>query len=92
MRSRRRRTAVARLALVSVPSLFFVPAFAIGSPAQATPSPTCMGKTATIVSGASRIKGTAGSDVIVITGRGTHAVWAGAGRDLVCGSSGYDTI
>ena len=55
-------------------------------------TPTCDGKKATIVSGASSIRGTNHRDVIVVTGSGAHTVNARGGNDIICGSAGVDTI
>ena len=49
----------------------------------------CHGHKATIV-GHGHVKGTKHADVIVLTGPST--VDAGAGNDIVCGSSGHDVI
>ncbi len=84
---------VRRVAVLSVPALFFVPTLMLVSPsALAASSLTCEGKKATIVSSAVTIKGTPKADVILVTGSGTHTVLGGAGNDLVCGSSGVDKI
>lgn len=75
------------LTAAAVSGLLLVPA----TGAQAATA-TCDGRTATIVSSARTIKGTSGADVIVVRGKRTHTVYAGAGNDVVCGSRGRDVI
>jgi M6 family metalloprotease-like protein len=62
--------------------------------AQPTGAPTCNGKLATVVGAQSgrRVDGTAGDDVIVITGGGEFIIYASAGNDTICGGPAYDTI
>lgn len=45
---------------------------------------TCAGKALTITSSSRLIAGTAGDDVILVTGRGGSTVQAGAGNDMIC--------
>jgi hypothetical protein len=62
--------------------------------AQPTPTPSayCSGFKASIVSGLATVNGTAGSDIIVVTGTAAHTVNAGDGNDIICGSAAIDTI
>lgn len=53
---------------------------------------TCNGLRATIVSSATQIQGTNGSDVIFVQGNNGSNVSALAGNDVICGSSGNDTL
>ena len=57
------------------------------------PTPSCGGRTATIVGtdGANSIVGTAGADVIVALG-GSDVIRGRGGNDTVCGGSGNDRI
>lgn len=63
-------------------------ALATGSPAASR----CFGKKATIVSGAAKIVGGKGHDVIVVNGGGKHLVKGEGGNDKICGGNGDDTI
>ncbi len=63
-------------------------------PANAASVPSCYGYAATMVvteQSPETVEGTEFRDVIVVTG-GSHEIWAGAGRDLVCGSGQRDVI
>ena len=53
---------------------------------------TCDGEVATIVSSAATIEGTSGDDVILATGTAGQTIRAGAGDDIICGTSGPDRI
>src|SRR5438128_10402984 len=66
MRSTLRRV----LLLVSATSLLL--GYFSAMPAANAAAPKCFGKSATIVSSKSLIKGTKGADVIVATGKGKH--------------------
>lgn len=63
-----------------------------GVASAATPTRTCDGREATIVSSAATIEGTVGDDVIVASGTTGQTIRAGAGDDIICGSSGPDRI
>ena len=84
-RTTRKIAATAVMLIVGV-SLFPTAASAV------TPSRTCNGRAATIVSAATTIDGTAGSDVIVATGTAGQTIRSGAGDDIICGSGGPDRI
>jgi Ca2+-binding RTX toxin-like protein len=53
---------------------------------------SCLGKKATIVSGAAKIVGGKAPDVIVVLGGGKHTVKGMGGNDKICGGPGEDTI
>jgi Ca2+-binding RTX toxin-like protein len=60
--------------------------------ASAPAAPSCLGRKATIVSGAARIVGGKAPDVIVVQGAGKHTVLGMGGNDRICGSEGEDRI
>lgn len=71
---------------------FWVTAFVV-LPVHSWASPTCLGRSATLVqrSGNARVHGTAHADVIV-TGSGDDVIVGGGGNDLICSGSGRDRI
>ena len=64
----------------------------IDSPSANAVLPTCNGLKATIVSSASQIQGTNGSDVILVQGSSGSNVLGLAGNDVICGSGAADTL
>ncbi len=65
----------------------------VPSSASATsPTSSCDGRTATIVSAAATVVGTAGNDVIVATGTVGQVIRSAGGNDIICGSAGPDRI
>ena len=86
MKLSRLLVAGAGLALVPVAAGIAAPASASGFHAAGA---SCHGVRATIVAHGN-VRGTSHRDVIVLTGPST--VTAGAGNDLICGSSGRDVI
>lgn len=77
----------ASVALGAVMSALAGTGTAVAEPAAAL---TCQGRPATVDGHIGDVTGTAGNDVIVLTGPGRVA--AGAGDDYVCGSAGRDVI
>ena len=86
--SRLRKEAIALIAIVV--STLTLSNFSLLS-ANAAPV-TCNGLNATIVSSASQIQGTNGSDVIVVQGNIGSSVSGLAGNDVICGSAGPDIL
>ena len=65
----------------------------VPSSASATsPTSSCDGRTATIVSAAATVVGTPGNDVILATGKAGQTIRSGSGNDIICGSAGSDRI
>ncbi len=85
---RKRWMSMAALAIAGLTLVVFVP----NAASAATPTATCDGRTATIVSAAPTVVGTAGDDVIFATGTTGQLIRAGGGNDVICGSAGPDRI
>jgi len=85
---RKRWMSTAALATAGLTLVVFVP----NAASAATATATCDGRTATIVSAAPTVVGTAGDDVIVATGTTGQLIRAGGGNDIICGSAGPDRI
>ena len=60
--------------------------------ASAPAAPSCLGRRATIVSGAAKIVGGKAPDTIVVQGAGKHTVLGMGGNDRICGGEGEDMI
>ncbi len=76
------------LASFTFATLTVGPIASAGAPAALS----CLGKKATIVSGAAQIVGSKAPDVIVVKGAGKHSVNGLGGNDKICGGPGEDTI
>ena len=79
------------MAAAAVSLVVMVPNNASATPAN-SPSASCGGRTATIVSAAATVTGTAGNDVILATGTAGQTIRSGSGNDIICGSVGPDRI
>jgi len=82
---------MAAMATAAVSLVVMVPNNASAIPAN-SPSASCGGRTATIVSAAATVTGTAGNDVILATGTAGQTIRSGSGNDIICGSVGPDRI
>lgn len=85
----RRRVA---LALAST-AMLAISTLAAAAPSQGLGTPSCHGRTATIVgtAAANEIDGTSGRDVIVGRG-GNDDIEGHGGNDLICGNGGRDDL
>jgi len=79
--------------MLAVIGLFSGVVALVAAPAGAQDTPTCGGRTATIVGddGNNRIIGTPGPDVIY-GGAGRDRIFGGGGADVICGGPGADLI
>ncbi len=80
------------LALLCLLGASFAALAASQQSAAASSARSCLGREATIVSGAARIVGTKAPDAIVVKGGGGHSVAGLGGNDRICGGSGNDSI
>ena len=89
---RNRPSTSMKTVVVAATTLVLAVALMPTSAAALTQARSCDGRTATIVSAAANINGTAGNDVILATGTAGQTIRSGGGNDVICASSGPDRI